>query len=216
MAVSIHPAWFGPIAPLNVSSRVANENNTLETEELRWITDAQSGDRDAFARMVELYWERLYRWLYHMTRDRHQAEDLTQETFLKALGALKSFRAGTNFRAWLFRIGHNNFVNMKRLQKRVGHALPEDTPHRDLATPLEHSANRETVQLVADAVEQLPPDYRSALLLRVENELSFREIAAIMEITEETARWRVFKARQKLMQMLESETLPPGLGDAKS
>ena len=188
----------------------------LETEELKWITQAQTGDRDAFARMVELYWERLYRWLYHMTRDRHQAEDLVQETFLKALGALKSFRAGTNFRAWLFRIGHNNFVNMKRSQKRSGHALPEDTPHRDPATPLDHSANRETVQVVAEAVGKLPPDYRSALMLRVENELSFREIATILEITEETARWRVFKARQKLMQMLERESLPPGLGESKS
>jgi RNA polymerase sigma-70 factor (ECF subfamily) len=54
--------------------------------EAEWIRDAQGGDRSAFARLVDAYWDRLYRWLYHLTRDRHAAEDLTQETFLRALG----------------------------------------------------------------------------------------------------------------------------------
>src|SRR6185437_115667 len=53
--------------------------------EAEWIRAAQAGDREAFARLVEHYWDRLYRWLYHLTRDRHAAEDLTQETFLKCL-----------------------------------------------------------------------------------------------------------------------------------
>ncbi|MGL6097029.1 MAG: RNA polymerase sigma factor, partial [Fimbriiglobus sp.] len=75
-------------------------------EEPEWIAAAQRGDRAAFARLVDAYWDRLYRWLYQMTRDRHRAEDLVQETFLKALAGLGSFRPGTNFRAWLFRIGH--------------------------------------------------------------------------------------------------------------
>ena len=67
-------------------------------EEAEWIRAAQTGDRSAFARLVERYWDRLYRWLYHLTRDRHAAEDLTQETFLKALAAISSFRPGSNFR----------------------------------------------------------------------------------------------------------------------
>ena len=95
-------------------------------EEAEWIRAAQAGDRSAFARLIERYWDRLYRWLYHLTRDRHAAEDLTQETFLKALAAMKSFRPGSNFRAWVFRIGHNNFVNQKRSERRTKHQLPED------------------------------------------------------------------------------------------
>ena len=75
-----------------------------ESGEPEWILAAQAGDRQAFARLVDAYWDRLFRWLFHLTRDRHRAEDLTQETFLKALAALDSFRAGSNFRAWLFRI----------------------------------------------------------------------------------------------------------------
>src|SRR5215203_4414444 len=74
----------------------------------------------------------LDRRLYHLTRDRHSAEDLTQETFLKALGAVQSFRPGSNFRAWVFRIGHNNFVNQKRSERRSRVSLPEDLAAPDV------------------------------------------------------------------------------------
>ncbi|WP_439629165.1 RNA polymerase sigma factor [Gemmata sp.] len=178
-------------------------------EEADWIRDAQAGDRWAFARLVERYWDRLYRWLYHVTRDRHAAEDLTQETFLKALAALKSFRPGSNFRAWVFRIGHNNFVNQKRSDRRTKQQLPEDFAADE--TSAEATAeNREALEIVAKAVAELPEDFRAALTLRVEEELSFRDVAKILNTTEETARWRVFKARQKLMKVLAPELLPPG------
>ncbi len=182
----------------------------LPDEETEWIRAAQTGDRDAFARLLERYWDRLYRWLYHLTRDRHAAEDLTQETFLKALGAMQSFRAGTNFRAWIFRIGHNSFVNQKRSQKRTKQPLSEDTAAPDIGGAEAAMENRETLEVVGKAVAELPDDFRSALLLRVEEELSFREVAKILGVTEETARWRVFKARQKLMKVLAPELLPPG------
>ncbi|MCE9567734.1 MAG: RNA polymerase sigma factor [Planctomycetes bacterium] len=179
------------------------------TEENEWIRDAQNGDQSAFAHLVERYWDRLYRWLYHITRDRHTAEDLTQETFLKALAALKSFRPGSNFRAWVFRIGHNNFVNQKRADRRTKHQLPDDAAAADIGIEAAVE-NRETLEVVAKAVAELPEDFRAALTLRVEEELSFREVAKILNTTEETARWRVFKARQKLMKVLAPELLPPG------
>ena len=179
-------------------------------EEADWIRAAQAGDRSAFARLIERYWERLYRWLYRMTRDRHTAEDLTQETFLKALAAVKTFRAGTNFRAWVFRIGHNNFVNQKRAERRVKQQLPEDAAAPELSTAEATTENREALEAIAQAVADLPSDFRAALTLRVEEGLSFREVARILNTTEETARWRVFKARQKLMKVLAPELLPPG------
>jgi len=189
---------------------VTRDPEPLPNEEADWIRDAQAGDRSAFAQLVEQYWDRLYRWLYHLTRDRHVAEDLTQETFLKALGALKSFRPGSNFRAWVFRIGHNNFVNQKRTEKRTRHALPEDLAGTEYGGPMDSAENREALEIVARAVSELPSDFRSALLLRVEEGLSFRDVAKVLGITEETARWRVFKARQKLMKVLSPELLPPG------
>lgn len=179
----------------------------LPGEEAEWIAAAQTGDRPAFARLVERYWDRLYRWLYHLARDRDKAEDLTQETFLKALAALDSFRPGTNFRAWLFRIGHNNFVNLKRAERKTGGPLPDEVAH-DAAAALTTAADREALRAVAAAIAELPTEYRSALLLRAEQGMSFKEIAGVLDTTEETARWRVFKARQKLMKVLPPDLIP--------
>jgi RNA polymerase sigma-70 factor (ECF subfamily) len=176
-------------------------------EESEWIQAAQAGDRWAFAKLVDRYWDRLHRWLYHLTRDRHQAEDLAQETFLKALAAVGSFRPGSNFRAWLFRIGHNNFVNLKRAERRTRVPLPEDAIGSG-AGPADTAADREAVSAIGRAVGELPVEFRSALLLHVQEGLSYREVAAVLKTTEETARWRVFKARQKLMKVVAPELLP--------
>jgi RNA polymerase sigma-70 factor (ECF subfamily) len=178
-------------------------------EEAEWIRAAQAGDRSAFAQLVDRYWDRLYRWLYHLTRDRHAAEDLTQETFLRALAAVKTFRPGSNFRAWVFRIGHNNFVNQKRAERRTKQALPEDAAAPGVNTVETNAETREVLEVVQRAVADLPSDFRAALQLRVDEGLSFREVAQILNITEETARWRVFKARQKLMKVLSPDLLPP-------
>ncbi len=183
-------------------------------EETDLIVAAQAGDRQAFGRLVGLYWDRLYRWLFHLTRDRHRAEDLTQETFLKALAAVGSFRPGTNFRAWLFRIGHNNFVNLKRTDKRAAHPLPDETPSRPAPSAETTASDREVVRRVQEAIEGLSPDFRAALLLRAEAGLSFKEVAEVLGTTEETARWRVFKARQRLVGVLSPDLLPPGVGES--
>lgn len=177
--------------------------------ESEWIAAAQAGDRSAFARVVASYYERLFRWLFHLTRDRHRAEDLTQETFLKALAAVKSFRPGSNFRAWLFRIGHNNFVNLKRSERKTTQPPNDEPPTADTAAgPVATAADREALERVSEAIRQLPTDFRTALTLRAEEGMSFREVAAVLKITEETARWRVFKARQKLAKVLSPDVFP--------
>ena len=161
----------------------SDPDTLLAAEETDWITAARGGDRRAFGRLVDRYWDRLYRWLCHLTRDPHRAEDLTQETFLKALVGLDSFRSGTNFRAWLFRIAHNNFVNLKRGERKGVQPLPdavadESTPAADAA------ADREALRAVAEAVAGLPPDFRAAILLRADGGLSFKEIAVALHTTE--------------------------------
>jgi RNA polymerase sigma-70 factor, ECF subfamily len=189
----------------------SDPDTLLAGEETDWIAAARAGDREAFGRLVERYWDRLYRWLFHLARDRHRAEDLAQETFLKALAGLDSFRPGSNFRAWLFRIGHNNFVNLKRGDRHGNQPLPEAAPDDEVSAP-DAAADREALRVVAQAVAELPPEYRSAILLRADEGLSFKEIAAILHTTEETARWRVFKARQKLVKVLHPDLLPAGVG----
>jgi len=183
--------------------RVAALENSHEprAEEHRQVVAAQQGDRAAFAQLVENYWDRLYRFLYHLTHDRHTAEDLAQDTFLKAFAGLKKFQAGTNFGAWLFRIAHNNFANQYRTAGRRREPLPDNLPDPQRG-PLDQAASAEALQGVMRAINRLPTEFRAALLLRVEQGLSFREIAEVLELTEETARWRVFKARQKLLSIL--------------
>ena len=173
----------------------------VSPDEHELICRAQQGSREAFSVLVESYWDRLYRWLYHLCHDRHTAEDMAQETFLKAFAHLDSFRAGTRFQAWLFRIGHNTLVNQRRAAKKVRQSFPEHVAAAS-AEPPEEAMSREALQLLARAVGRLPRDFRAAFLLRVEEDLSFREIAEVLHTTEETARWRVFKARQKLMESL--------------
>jgi RNA polymerase sigma-70 factor (ECF subfamily) len=183
--------------------RVTASQNPPETrtEEDSWVRRAQKGDRQAFADLVEAYWDRLYRWLYQLTHDRHAAEDLAQDAFLKALANLKRFRAGSNFGAWLFRIAHNAFVNQCRSPSRRREPMPDDLPGRN-GGPVDEVVSREALQTVARALGRLAIEFRAALLLRVEEGLSFKQIADVLELTEETARWRVFKARQKLLELL--------------
>ncbi|HZT78614.1 MAG TPA: sigma-70 family RNA polymerase sigma factor [Gemmataceae bacterium] len=179
----------------------------LPAEEHRLVLLAQAGDRPAFARLVERYWDRLYRWLYHLSHDRHTAEDLTQETFLKAFAGLARFQAGTNFHAWLFRIAHNAFANQRRAAARARQPLPGDLAGSDEG-PVEEVLTREAMEQLARAVGRLPTEFRAAFLLRAEEGLSFRQIADVLDTTEETARWRVFKARQKLLTALAPQLEP--------
>jgi len=166
----------------------------------RLLRSAQHGDRNAFATLVEHYWDRLFRWLYQLTHDRHASEDLTQESFLRAFGALNRFEVGTNFSAWLFRIAHNAMANQRR-STRYREPLPAELPGRE-SDPVDEVLSREALHDLAQAVDKVPSELRAAFLLRVEEGLSFREIADVLGLTEETARWRVFKARQKLLSLL--------------
>jgi RNA polymerase sigma-70 factor (ECF subfamily) len=175
-------------------------------EEARWVLAAQAGSREAFGRLVEAYWPRLYRWLFQLAQNRHAAEDLAQDAFLRAWENLNRFQPGTNFRAWLFRIAHNALLNSRRGPGNRRATLPTDLPDHE-PRPEETLLGREMLQRLGHAVAALPADWRAALLLRAEEGLSFRQIASITETTEETARWRVYKARQQLLASLDPQ--PP-------
>jgi RNA polymerase sigma-70 factor (ECF subfamily) len=175
----------------------------MGTDEHALVEKAQQGDRQAFAVLIKRYWDRLYRWLYHLGHNQHAAEDMTQEAFLKALAKLTTFRPGTNFRAWLFRIAYNGFLNQQRAEGRTRQLFADHLPSAQLG-PVDHALSQEGLRSLGRALGRLPNDFRAALLLRVEEGLSFRQIAGVLQTTEETARWRVFKARQKLMEVLAS------------
>ncbi len=171
-------------------------------EEQAWIRAAQAGDTRAYAALVDQYWPRVQRWLTGMIQDTQAAEDLAQEVFLKAWGGLGRFTAGTNFRAWVFCIARNTLIDSRRCGRSPDAGqLPDGVPAA-VPGPVSTLVARETLALVQQAVGRLPLPLREAFLLRTQEDLSYAEIARVMEQTEETVRWRVFKARQVLLEEL--------------
>jgi RNA polymerase sigma-70 factor (ECF subfamily) len=162
---------------------------------------------DVFEEVVDLHWTAVYRMLYSLSGNAHDTEDLTQETFFRALKRFETFRRGTNLRAWLLRIGTNAFFDVKRKQQtlKIG-ALPEDvlSSEQSAESLLELA---EEGQLVRVAVQELTELTRLVFHLRVSEELSFKEIAQIADITEVAARQHMHQARAKLLKRL-SESSP--------
>jgi RNA polymerase sigma-70 factor (ECF subfamily) len=173
-----------------------------DPEEQSWILRAQAGDREAFARLVDRYWVRIYRWLLNLTRNSHAAEDLTQDAFVKTWNKLTTFQAGTHFRAWLFRLAMNCFLDSRRGPRgNQPETLPAAVASRE-PDPVATLLTQETQTLVQMALDKLPVQFRAPILLRMQEDLSFQEIARVLDLTEETARWRVFKARKMLLKEL--------------
>lgn len=173
-----------------------------QTAESHLIAQAQAGDRQAFTILVDRYWPRVCNWLYHLTGNGHAAEDLTQDVFLKVWGALGAYR-GNGFRTWLFRIASNAWIDSCRGQRAIP-AVPLPTNLAEPSPgPMAMVLGQESQTRIEAACARLPAKLRGPLLLRTQEDMSFAEIAQVYGITEETVRWRVFKARQLLLHELK-------------
>ena len=152
----------------------------------------------------------LYNFACWLTRNREEAEDLVQETYLKAYQGFPSFRLGTNFRAWIYRILHNTFLTSRTgLQATMTVSLDSAQENgRELVTTTETPehivikiANQD---LVRSAIEGLPLDFREILLLREVEEMSYREIAAALSLPIGTVMSRLSRARQAVCDRLRN------------
>jgi RNA polymerase sigma-70 factor (ECF subfamily) len=152
------------------------------------------------------------RWLVHNSND---AEDLVQETYLKALRSFASFQSGTNFRAWIFRILKNTFLSScSTLARRMTDAMISDEdglePAVDTETPETILMNRSSSQLVQCAIDDLPVHYRETLLLCEVEEMSYQEIAEILSIPIGTVMSRLSRARKAVREsLLSAPGAPP-------
>ena len=156
----------------------------------------------AFAQLVERYWDRLRQWLCGMTRQTHQAEDLTQEAFLKAWVSLPNLQEAATFRVWLFRIAKHAWLDSSRGPRgRATETLPLSLTETQPG-PVEQVLEAETEQMLHQAIERLPADYRATYWLWTREHMPYSDIAAVLGITEQKARWRVFKARSLLVKAL--------------
>jgi RNA polymerase sigma factor (sigma-70 family) len=173
------------------------------------VKAAQGGDYSAFDTLVERYQERVYGTIYHMTSNHEDANDLTQETFIKAYKAIGSFKGDSSFFTWVYRIAINKTINFLKGRKNKIHLslndldfnaehdpdlvtfISEKTPRRDLSlTELQEKLN--------EAMQKLSDVHRLVVTLHDVQGLSHEEISKIMDCNTGTVRSRLFYARQQL------------------
>ncbi len=171
------------------------------------VERAQSGDKHAFELLVAKYQRRLGRLISRFVRDAAEAEDVTQDAFIKAYRALPAFRGDSAFYTWLYRIGINTAKNhLLALGRRAPTSTAFDSEEaedfedaallHEVATPENELMSKQVVAVVNDSLQQLPDDLRVALTLREIEGLSYEEIAAVMNCPVGTVRSRIFRARE--------------------
>ena len=179
----------------------------LETvTEARLVAEALQGSQSAFEQIVRRYQRPVISLIGRITGDRGSAEDLAQDTFVKAFRSLATFDVTRRLSSWLFRIAHNTALDALR-GKRPAHLSLDDidgAAGRDLAAPsdpdpVEHAA---LGQALSSAMSALRPAYRAAVALRYDEGLPFDEIGHILGVPEVTARTYVHRARKELAQAL--------------
>jgi RNA polymerase sigma-70 factor (ECF subfamily) len=177
------------------------------------VERAQKGDKQAFGLLVEKYQRKLGRLLSRLIRDPAEVEDVTQEAFIKAYRALPSFRGDSAFYTWLYRIGVNTAKNYLVSQGRraptttefdseEAESFEEGDQLRDINTPEHVLLSKQIGETVNTAMEALPEELRTAIMLREIEGLSYEEIANIMECPIGTVRSRIFRAREAVAEKL--------------
>jgi RNA polymerase sigma-70 factor (ECF subfamily) len=178
-------------------------------------TLSSQDDQVGFEELAMPLFDSLYNFARWIERDSDDAEDLVQETFLKALRGFASFQPGTNFRAWMFRILRNTFLSSRtKFDPRMNESLDSEEHGSGLAidteTPETIVLKRSNSQLMRRAIDHLPVHYRETLLLCDVEEMSYREIAEILSIPIGTVMSRLARARRAVRESLSStpDTLP--------
>ncbi|MGB0128235.1 MAG: RNA polymerase sigma factor RpoE [Rhodocyclaceae bacterium] len=178
------------------------------------VERVQQGDKQAFGLLVSKYQRKLGRLLSRLIRDPAEVEDVTQEAFIKAYRALPSFRGDSAFYTWLYRIGVNTAKNYLVSQGRraptttefdseEAESFEEGDQLRDINTPEHLLLSKQIGETVNAAMEALPEELRTAIMLRELEGLSYEEIAAIMDCPIGTVRSRIFRAREAVAAKLQ-------------
>lgn len=175
------------------------------------VRRVQQGDRQAFDVLVRKYQHKVVQLVSRYVHDLHEAQDVTQEAFLKAYRAIGSFRGDSAFYTWLYRIAINTAKNFLVAQNRrpPGEDIDAteaeqffDSGLRDHATPERLALTSEIEQVIKQTLDDLPDDLRTAITLRELEGMSYEEIAQSMSCPVGTVRSRIFRARDAIDQKL--------------
>jgi len=177
------------------------------------VARVQAGDKQAFDLLVLKYQRKIMRLLSRMIRDQAEVEDVAQEAFIKAYRALPQFRGDSAFYTWLYRIAINTARNWLSSNSRRpstpssyenedGETFNEMDNLTDNTTPESELASRQIAQTVNKAIEDLPEDLRTAIVLREIEGMSYEDIAQSMNCPIGTVRSRIFRAREAIATKL--------------
>ncbi|MCS6801731.1 MAG: sigma-70 family RNA polymerase sigma factor [Chloroflexota bacterium] len=159
-------------------------------------------DPEAFAVLVERYQGRIFALCYRMTGNSDDAADLAQETFIRAYRGLKTFRLDARFSPWLYKIAANLCLNYwKGKAQRPEEGLDEHLRATDLS-PERRVEQQELRELLTEAIAELPPNYRAAIVLRHLHDLAYEDIAETLGVPLGTVKTWLFRARERLQQRL--------------
>ena len=189
------------------------ERAAANADELNLVRRARAGDLAAYDDLVRRYQERIYAKVYHMTSNHEDANDLAQDSFIKAFHALPSFKGGSSFYTWLYRIAVNKTINFLKQRKNRAHMSLNDLDFNaehdpDLValisdkTPRREAGLAELQEKLNEAMRKLSDDHRLVVTLHDVQGLSHDEIAEIMDCNIGTVRSRLFYARQQLQGFL--------------
>lgn len=176
------------------------------------VARAQAGDRRAFDLLVLKYQQKVAGLIGRYLRDPNEVQDVAQEAFIKAYRALAGFRGESAFYTWLYRIAINAAKNhlasrgrrppRDDLEMEVAEQLESGGRLREMGTPENHLLSEEIAQTVQQALDELPEDLRTAIVLRELEGLSYEEIAEAMDCPIGTVRSRIFRARDAIDKRL--------------
>jgi RNA polymerase sigma-70 factor (ECF subfamily) len=212
------PVLASTSAPLRLSTGSPSREDEVEDPARESVLRAQQGDQQAFRTLVEMFQNRVMRVMVSVLKcDRATAEDLGQEVFLRVHKGLPGFDRGVRFASWLHTISMNVAVSeyrRRRAQKRDKPTVSIDAPvagadelyitpvgrERD---PSDHASRAEFLQRVRRCVQDLPDEYREAIVLRDMESLSYDEIADALGLMPGTVRSRIHRGRQLLQKKLQ-------------
>jgi RNA polymerase sigma-70 factor (ECF subfamily) len=177
--------------------------------DLALVERVRRGDRHAFDLLVIKYQRKIMRLLSRMIHDPAEVEDVAQEAFIKAYRALPQFRGDSAFYTWLYRIAINTARNwqsasfrrpatVSTLENEDGETFDQIDGLSDHSTPESMMASRQIAQTVNEAIEALPEDLRTAIVLREIEGMSYEDIASTMQCPIGTVRSRIFRAREAI------------------
>jgi RNA polymerase sigma-70 factor (ECF subfamily) len=209
----------GRISPHALAGMATGRNGYLVERSLdpdfSLVTRCLSGDETAWEELVRLHTRRIYGLCYRFTGSDSEAQDLTQEVFVRIFRTLKTFRAAEgSFATWLARVSRNLLIDHYRRtrQDRVTDSIEDQLPVLEEGVsgsvrPDAVLAGKEASEVLQTALQKLSPDLREAVILRDLQELEYREIAEVLGIPEGTVKSRINRGRAELARVLKKQKL---------